>query len=429
MIIMPNKSFLHTDWPLLKLSVALFFLVITALGVTKLVYFSETQSSLINQNIKQLETNSTSMTQDYKKLQTSYEDALYESQLQAIEQKKLEESKKQIEKAYNELKSTESGKRLEQIDNLYEKYQDTVSKIERNKTVNIDTTELEDSINDWGISFLEQKYDKLDRNLDEAKEQLEQQYNKYLASLPTPTPTLVPRRILPAVGYSYKVVSTEKGVFSTYLIKLPLSSYAVKTVTANSSDCTNNCPAKPLHEYITENHAYAGMNGTYFCPPDYSSCANKTYSYDFAVYNSNLHKWINETSLSWNGLGLAAFNGASPLFLSSSNAYSGQSITAGIVNFPSLVSAGQIIVNPNALDSYQKDVRGTRGAIGTDGTNIYLALISSATVPDAAYVMKALGATYALNIDGGGSSAMYIGGSYRVGPGRLLPNAIVIVPR
>ena len=32
----------------------------------------------------------------------------------------------------------------------------------------------------------------------------------------------------------------------------------------------------------------------------------------------------------------------------------------------------------------------------------------------------------ALNLDGGGTSAMYIGGAYRVGPGRLLPNAIVL---
>ncbi len=426
---MPKKSILHTDWPLLKLSLVLFFLVTTALVFTKLVYFSDTQSALVNDNIRQLQQQSASISQDYKKIQTNYEDALYELQLQQIEQQKLEESKKQIEKAYNELKSTESGKRLDTIDKLYEKYQDTVKKIERNKAVNIDTTEIEDSMNDWGLSFLDKKYDELDKTFDDTLETLDKEYEKYLASLPTPTPTPVPRQVLPAVGYSYQLVSTPKGVFSTYLIKLPLSKYAVKTVTANSSDCTNNCPAKPLHEYIAENHAYAGMNGTYFCPPDYSSCVNKTYSFDFAVYNSNLHKWINESSLSWNGLGLAAFNGATPLFLNESKSYAGQPVTAGIVNFPSLLSAGQITVNPAALNSYQADVRGTRGAIGTDGSNIYLALISSATVPDAAYVLKALGATYALNIDGGGSSAMYIAGSYRVGPGRLLPNAIVIVPR
>ncbi len=45
---------------------------------------------------------------------------------------------------------------------------------------------------------------------------------------------------------------------------------------------------------------------------------------------------------------------------------------------------------------------------------------------DATYVAQTLGATNALNLDGGGSSALSIDGGYRVGPGRLLPNAVVL---
>jgi exopolysaccharide biosynthesis protein len=45
---------------------------------------------------------------------------------------------------------------------------------------------------------------------------------------------------------------------------------------------------------------------------------------------------------------------------------------------------------------------------------------------DTAYVLQALGARDALNLDGGGTAAMWIGGGYKVGPGRLLPNAIVL---
>jgi len=40
--------------------------------------------------------------------------------------------------------------------------------------------------------------------------------------------------------------------------------------------------------------------------------------------------------------------------------------------------------------------------------------------------VRALGARDALNLDDGGTSAMYHAGSYKVGPGRLLPNAIVL---
>jgi len=70
--------------------------------------------------------------------------------------------------------------------------------------------------------------------------------------------------------------------------------------------------------------------------------------------------------------------------------------------------------------------RGTRGAIGADSTFVYLVIVSSASVTESAYVMRALGARDALNLDGGGSAAMWIGGSYKVGPGRQLPNAVVL---
>ena len=71
-------------------------------------------------------------------------------------------------------------------------------------------------------------------------------------------------------------------------------------------------------------------------------------------------------------------------------------------------------------------VRGTRGAIGVDGTYVYLAIIYPATVPEAAAVLQALGVRDALNLDGGGSAALWIDGGYVVGPGRQLPNAIVL---
>ena len=71
----------------------------------------------------------------------------------------------------------------------------------------------------------------------------------------------------------------------------------VRTLTANSTDCSRDCPAKPLAQYIAENGAYAGMNGTYLCPPDYPACANKVNSYDYAVYNSDLRRWINRPAL------------------------------------------------------------------------------------------------------------------------------------
>jgi hypothetical protein len=45
------------------------------------------------------------------------------------------------------------------------------------------------------------------------------------------------------------------------------------------------------------------------------------------------------------------------------------------------------------------------------------------------FLFKALGATGALNLDVGGSTAMIFNGRYVYGPGRKLPNAVVFVKK
>ena len=52
-------------------------------------------------------------------------------------------------------------------------------------------------------------------------------------------------------------------------------------------------------------------------------------------------------------------------------------------------------------------------------------IAQNTTVIDMGYIMKALGSQYALNLDGGGTSTLYYNGSYKVGPNRELPNAII----
>jgi hypothetical protein len=200
------------------------------------------------------------------------------------------------------------------------------------------------------------------------------------------------------VGYSRLSVPTPRGTYSVHLIKERLAEVSVRTLTANSSDCRSDCPAKPLAQYVAENGAFAGMNGTYLCPPDYPACAGKVNSYDYAIYNSALRRWINRSALVGQNA-LLTFNG------SSTSAY-----------------RRSYVYGQNAVQL----AKGTKGAIGVDGTYVYLAIVSNATVTDSAYVLQALGARDALNLDGGGTSAMYHSGSYRVGPGRLLPNAIVL---
>jgi exopolysaccharide biosynthesis protein len=229
----------------------------------------------------------------------------------------------------------------------------------------------------------------------------------------------------PRDGYSYISVKTNVGTFNAYVYKASLSKVTVKTVAANKSTCKNNCPTKTLKQYVDENKAVAGMNGTYFCPPDYSNCKGKVNSFDFAFYNSNQKVWLNKNALSWNKTAIALFKGKSVKFCMDTTKCSTSGVTAAISNYPALVQEGKIVVEKGDVQPYQRN-KGIKGAIGSDGKNIYLVLMPNTTITEAAYVARALGMINALNVDGGGSSAMYVGGFYKIGPGRSLPNAIVL---
>ncbi len=234
-------------------------------------------------------------------------------------------------------------------------------------------------------------------------------------------------------GESSYELATVNG-YSIHLAKFNLASgqFRVITDTANDDDCTDNCPAKSVSSYVSGHGGFAGMNGTYFCPPDYSSCAGQTNSFFWKVYNSRLNKMINAN----NGLGenepFIAFNSAGTArYFNSWISYgtSGFAASAGINCGPPLISGGNNVLSPASLDEKQRTVKSNRGAVGLKGQTLYFVIAKSATVVDLAGIMDSLEVDYALNLDGGGSSAMMFNNSYKVGPGRALPNAIVVARR
>ena len=230
-------------------------------------------------------------------------------------------------------------------------------------------------------------------------------------------------------GSSTLSVPTSRGTFTTHLIKERLADVTVKTVTANSSYCANNCPVKPLDQYVAADQAYAGIHGTYLCPPDYVECAGKVNSYDYAMYNSDLGTWINKPALIGQN-GLVIFNGKTPTYYRRAYVY-GQGptanapITAGISMFMLLMQGGAVL-DTTAEQTAKQQEKGLKGSMGTDATFIYLVVVENANITDSQYVLQALGVQDAINLDGGGTAAMWIDGQYTVGPGRLLPNAILL---
>jgi len=227
-------------------------------------------------------------------------------------------------------------------------------------------------------------------------------------------------------GFSHLNVPTSAGTFNTYLIKERLYSVRVRTSTANTTDCFSSCPAKPLAQYVAENGAYAGIHGSYFCPPDYAPCASKVNTYDYAVYNSALGAWLNPRHLANPTNAVAVWNGSTPTFYRRVGSYPRGPVSAGISNFPLLLQNGVALDVSADIDANQR-LRATRGVLAADATYIYLAIVAGASVPEAGLVLQALGARDAMNLDGGGSVALWIGGDYVVGPGRQLPNAILLL--
>lgn len=230
-------------------------------------------------------------------------------------------------------------------------------------------------------------------------------------------------------SYERKTIVSSQGSYLVDIMSFNLGSGGVQvyTDTANDDDCYDNCPAKSLSSYVGGLGGFAGINGTYFCPPDYSTCAGQINSFFWKVKNTRLGKMINAN----NGLGeldpfLTFSSGGSPTYYSRwSNAP--QSVFAGINSKPRLIEGGSYVLNDGDMDDKQRTVKSNRGALAIKGQTLFAVIAKSATVPNLAAVLMALEVDSALNIDGGGSSAMYYKGAYKVGPGRSLPNAVIFV--
>jgi exopolysaccharide biosynthesis protein len=404
--------------PKLKIKVNSFLKYLFLLSVFLLTFSA---IFYIYRRIQTIEKSVVGVSEIQSNLKNTLDVSLYEDHIKLSEQANFRSEAEALKLEIEKLNSVEGNQDYQKIQEIFKSYDLFVSNIDRNMKVKLDTKDYDGKVASWGEMLIKKDFDNLKIEIDSANVSLDEANEKYLASIPKPVVSQV------SGGGNYMTVDTEKGKFGVYLIKVALSDVKVITASASGDDCKDNCPTKSLAQHVSDNGGFAGMNGAYFCPPDYSSCSGKINSSDYAFYRSSSGKWLNKGALSWGDTGLATFKGNSAKFYKKSSDYGGGSVTAGISNYPTLLQDGNVVIDTGKLTSYQKDVKGLRGAIGVGDSNLYLAIISNATVVDAAYAMRALGAKDALNLDGGGSSALYLNGSYIVGPGRSLPNAVVLV--
>lgn len=234
-------------------------------------------------------------------------------------------------------------------------------------------------------------------------------------------------------------IATEAGTFSIQYVKANLtnSNLRIRTLTGSSQDCDEvPCVTRSLQSYVQQVNGFAGINGSYFCPADYSSCVGKAGSFYWMWYNTMTRVFSNLEQNKYNSGPVIAFDTSNNYYYyriagdwPGKEAFESTHKTTlrGVLsNGPGLMFEGSLVVSPDQLDDKQRTVKSNRSGIGFKGDYVYMVVASGATVQDLGYIMKSLSMEHAMNLDGGGSSSLYYDGQYRVGPGRNLPNAFVL---
>lgn len=231
----------------------------------------------------------------------------------------------------------------------------------------------------------------------------------------------------PAAGYSRQAVDTEVGRFLVDMLAADLGSTRVVVETASEGDCADGCPVGALADFVSRAGGFAGINGPYFCPAEYPSCAGKTNTFDTLLMNKN-KVYFNSDNNVYSNVPAFIFSGGGARLVGRSSEWGRDTgVDSVIASQPLLLSGGE--VRFGADGDPKTGSRGSRSFIATKDNTVYIGVVRGATVGEVARVLKALGMQNALNLDSGGSTAFYANGRYVAGPGRQTPFGIVLVRR
>ncbi len=252
--------------------------------------------------------------------------------------------------------------------------------------------------------------------------QVEEQKLAVVVPIPANVPAI---KEAPSSGYRRQSVETSLGTFLVDVIAADLNSTRVQVETASESDCRDNCPVAALADYVSRSGGYAGINGPYFCPAEYPSCAGKTNSFDTLLMNKN-KVYFNSDNNVYSSVPVVIFSGNSARFIGQSSGWGRDTgVDAVIAAQPMVLSGGEVSFGGDG--DPKKGSRGSRSFIGAKDSTVYIGVVRGATVAEVGHVLKAMGLQNALNLDSGGSTALYNSGRYVVGPGRNTPFGIVLV--
>jgi len=252
------------------------------------------------------------------------------------------------------------------------------------------------------------------------------------APTPTPAPTPAPEpepvadQSLPADG-QYKQVSVSVGGRQVVvsMVAGDVATTRVVIDTATNGSCTTDCAVLPLASYVERRGAFAGVNGTYFCPATYPQCSESTNAFGLVVMNVE-KTYVNEADQT-QAYSAAIFSAGGIQFINDVASWGKSTAIDGLIsNYPLLVSNGQMVFSGSTDPKLTS--RSNRSFVGNVGNVAYIGTVHNVSVAESAQTLQAVGLTNALNLDAGGSTALWYGG-YKLGPGRSLPNVILFIKR
>lgn len=229
----------------------------------------------------------------------------------------------------------------------------------------------------------------------------------------------------PGSGYRRQKVSVGGNEFVIDIATGDLSSTKVIVDTASNETCGNDCPVLSLADYATRNGAWAAINGSYFCPASYPSCVGKTNSFDLLLMNKN-KVYFNSDNNVYSNNPAVIFMGSSARFVGRAQEWGRDTgIDSMISNYPLLLMNKELQFGGN--DDVKMSSNSNRSFVAIKGNTVYIGVIHGVSVVGAAKVLQTMGMEHAINMDSGGSTAMWANGGYKVGPGRNIPNAILFL--
>ncbi len=345
----------------------------------------------------------------------------------AIISQKLSDTQKVLT-ALENVDQVVKNKKLEaEIKSIHDEYKKLITSYENIidlKDAKVDTDQM-DKLFAQTLNFLSEKnFSSASANISSLNALIKKQTDKLTkVSVPSPQNVAV-NNLPPGSGFSRQKVKTDFGEFIVDIVAADLNSTRVIIDTAADGDCSNDCPVLPLSTYVSRNGGFAGVNGSYFCPASYPSCAGKTNSFDTLLMNKN-KVYFNSANNVYSTVPAVIFSGNSARFVSQSLQWGRDTGADSVLaNQPLLVLGGQVVFGGD--DDVKRIGAGSRSFVGSSGSTVYIGVVHGVNAAQMARVLQTMGIQNALNLDSGGSTALYSGG-YKVGPGRDIPNAIILV--